>query len=210
MLAVSDDVTELVETGGPFGLGFVMFLENVFPPIPSELVLPLAGFLVDQGTINPVTAVLAATLGSLLGAVVLYEAGRHGGRPLVLRYGKVLRVDEARLDRADDWMARHGTKVVLFARMVPLARSVVSVPAGTARMGRGQFLLYSTIGSAVWNSALIAAGWALGASFHRAESAAGVFGMIAAAVAVVVGLGLWWRSQRRSRMPNDIEVVPDP
>ena len=94
MLAVTAWVEEAVATGGPLVLTLAMFLENVFPPIPSELVLPLAGFLVEQGAMNPVVALVASTLGSVLGAVVLYEAGRYGGRPLVLRYGRVLRVDD--------------------------------------------------------------------------------------------------------------------
>ena len=135
MLALTGWATDAIATGGPLVLVLVMFLENVFPPIPSEVVLPLAGYMVEQGELNPVVTVLAATLGSVLGAVVLYEAGRHGGRPLLLRHGRVLRLDEDRMDRADGWMDRHGSKVVFAARMVPLARSVVSVPAGTTRHG---------------------------------------------------------------------------
>jgi len=197
VLAVTAWVEEAVATGGPLVLTLAMFLENVFPPIPSELVLPLAGFLVEQGAMNPVVALVASTLGSVLGAVVLYEAGRYGGRPLVLRYGRVLRVDEDKLDRADRWMDRHGTKVVLVARMVPLARSVVSVPAGTTRMGRGQFLVYTTIGSFLWNASLIGAGWALGAAYEQAADVVGVLSVVAA-VALVLGLlALWWWVQRR-------------
>jgi membrane protein DedA with SNARE-associated domain len=190
-------VSETVRSGGPLVLVLVMFLENVFPPIPSELVLPLAGFMAEQGEINLVVAILASTLGSVLGAVVLYEVGRVGGRPLVLRYGRVLRVDEARLDRADQWMDRHGTKVVFFARMVPLARSVVSVPAGTTRMGRGRFLAYTTVGSAIWNSTLIVAGWVLGAAYEQASGVVGTLSVVAVAAAVLGLLVLWWRLQRK-------------
>ncbi len=202
-------VEDAVESGGPLVLTFVMFLENVFPPIPSELVLPLAGFLVEQGVLNPFVALAAATLGSVLGAIVLYEAGRYGGRPLVLRYGRVLRVDTDKLDRADDWMDRHGTKVVLVARMIPLARSVVSVPAGTTRMGRGQFLLYTTVGSLIWNAALIGAGWALGAAYEQAADVVGTLSVIAAIGLVVGLLLLWWRVQRRPgrEVLGEVEAV---
>ena len=195
--ALTGWVEDAVETGGPLVLTLVMFIENVFPPIPSELVLPLAGFMVERGVLNPVVALLASTLGSALGAIVLYEAGRYGGRPLVLRYGRVLRVDTDKLDRADRWMDRHGTKVVLVARMIPLARSIVSVPAGTTQMGRGQFLLYTTIGSLLWNGALIGAGWALGAAYEQAADVVGTLSMVAAAALVVGLLVLWWRVQRR-------------
>ncbi|MFZ4517834.1 MAG: DedA family protein [Microthrixaceae bacterium] len=207
MFALTDRVTEAVETGGPLVLTLVMFLENVFPPIPSELVLPLAGFMVEQGALNPVVAIVASTLGSLMGAAVLYEAGRYGGRPLVLRYGRILKVDDQRLDRADAWMDRHGTKVVLVARMIPLARSIVSVPAGTTRMGRAQFLAYSAVGSLIWNTALIGAGWALGATYEQASDWVGTLTVIAAAALVVGLLVLWWRAQRIRRGREMEEVL---
>ncbi len=197
---MSEWVTEAVETGGPLVLVLVMFLENVFPPIPSELVLPLAGFMVEQGDLNPVAAIVAATLGSVLGAVFLYESGRHGGRPLLLRYGRVLRLDDRRLDRADAWMDRHGPKVVLVGRMIPLARSVVSVPAGTTKMDRGPFLLYTTVGSLAWNSLLIGAGWSLGATWERASDLVGSLTVVAAAAGLLGALALWWRTQRLRRM----------
>ena len=204
---MSEWVTEAVQTGGPLVLVLVMFLENVFPPIPSELVLPLAGFMVEQGTLNPIVAVLAATLGSVLGAMFLYESGRHGGRPLLLRYGRVLRLDDRRLDRADAWMDRHGPKVVLVGRMIPLARSVVSVPAGTTKMDRGPFLLYTLVGSLAWNTLLIGAGWSLGATWERASDMVSGLTVVAAAAGLVGALLLWWRTQRLRRMAAPAPAV---
>src|SRR5688572_31374743 len=107
-------------------------------------------------------AVLAATIGSLFGALLLYAFGRLGGRPLLLRYGRWLRLDEARLDKADEWFDTHGGKIVFFGRLVPGVRSVVSIPAGLSEMPLGRFMLLTTAGSAIWNFALIGAGWALG------------------------------------------------
>lgn len=207
---MTDWATDVISTGGPLVLVVMMFLENVFPPIPSEVVLPLAGFLVEQGKLNPVVAVLAATLGSVLGAVVLYEAGRYGGRPLVLRWGRVLRVDDARLDRADGWMDRHGTKVVFVGRMVPLARSIVSVPAGTTRMSRGPFLLYTTLGSLIWNTVLIGAGWLLGSAWKQASDWVGTLTVIAAFAGMIGALALWWRASRiRARSLAAVVAVGD-
>ena len=121
---------EVLIAHGVAMLVLLILLENVFPPIPSEVILPLAGFLVFEGQMTFVEAMVAATLGSVSGAVILYALGRHGGRPLLLRYGQVLRLDERRLDRADDWFDRHGPKIVFLGRMLPGVRSVVSVPAG--------------------------------------------------------------------------------
>jgi len=136
LLAVSSHtVRSAITTGGYPALALLVLLENLFPPIPSEVVLPLAGYYVERGTLTFVPAVAAATAGLLAGALILYGLGRIGGRPLVLRYGRFLRVDDERLRRAEDWFARYGDAVVLFARMVPGARSVVSVPPGSLGWG---------------------------------------------------------------------------
>ena len=112
-------------------------------------------------------AVLAATIGSVAGALILYALGRIGGRPLLLRHGRILRLDERRLDRADDWFDAHGPKLVLLGRLVPGVRSVVSVPAGLSEMPVGRFVALTALGSAVWNAVLIGAGWALGSRWRR-------------------------------------------
>jgi membrane protein DedA with SNARE-associated domain len=147
---------------GYVGLALLLVLENLFPPIPSEVVLPLAGFFVGRGTFAFWGALLAATVGSTAGALFLYGLGRWGGRALVLRYGGWLRVSEENLDRAEGCFARHGDLVVLGARVVPFARSVVSIPAGTSRMPLLRFTVLTAFGSAVWNTVLIGAGYALG------------------------------------------------
>jgi membrane protein DedA with SNARE-associated domain len=163
MLAALDDIAHDTLTGaGYLGLVGVMIVENLFPPIPSELVLPLAGYEVSRGELTFVATVAAATLGSLIGALLLYGMGRWGGRPAIERWGRRLRVGPRELDRAETWFARWGDWVVLGARLVPGARSVVSIPAGTMRMGVARFALLTTLGSAIWNSVLIGAGWALG------------------------------------------------
>ena len=164
---------EVLIAHGVAMLVLLILLENVFPPIPSEVILPLAGFLVFQGEMTFVEAMVAATVGSVSGAVILYALGRHGGRPLLLRYGGLLRLDERRLDRADDWFDRHGPKIVFGGRMLPGVRSVVSVPAGLSEMRVPVFVALTTLGSALWNAALIGAGWALGGSWRQVEEVVG-------------------------------------
>jgi membrane protein DedA with SNARE-associated domain len=165
--------------------------ENLFPPIPSEVVLPLAGFLVGRGDLSLWGAIFAATFGSVAGALVLYALGRWGGRRLVLRYGQWLRVDEKGLKDAEGWFRRYGDWVVLFARVVPVARSIVSIPAGTMKMPVGRFVLLTTLGSAVWNSILIGAGVVLGANWQAVEGWMGSYSdvvLIAGTVAVALFL----------------------
>ncbi|MBX5444206.1 DedA family protein [Sphaerobacter sp.] len=164
---MSEWTTQVLESLGYLGLWLVLVVENLFPPIPSELVLPLAGFFVGRGQMNLGFAVLAATAGSYTGALVLYALGRWGGRPLVLRYGHILRIDEALLGRAERWFGSWGDWVVLGARVVPIARSVVSVPAGTMRMPLLRFSVLTVIGSSIWNLVLIGAGVLLGRNWER-------------------------------------------
>ena len=125
-------VESVVGVAGGLGLAAAMAVESVFPPIPSEVVLPLAASLVASGALSFLVAVLAATAGSVLGAWVLYAMGRFGGRPALLRLGPLRRIDEARLARAEAWFARRGDWLVVVGRLVPGLRAVVSIPAGTA------------------------------------------------------------------------------
>jgi membrane protein DedA with SNARE-associated domain len=184
-------VLDVISALGYVGLALLLIAENLFPPIPSEIVLPLAGFLVGRGDLILWLAVLAATLGSVAGAMILYALGRYGGRKLVLRYGRFLRVDAESLDRADEWFRRYGDWVVLFARVVPFARSIVSIPAGTMEMPLPRFVVLTTIGSGIWNTLLIGAGVVLGANWQQVGAWIGSYSnavLIAIAVAAVVFL----------------------
>ena len=201
---ISDWVTNIVETLGYVGVAALIALENVFPPLPSELILPLAGFETGRGTFNYFLMVIAATVGSVVGAIVLYYVaqivGEHRIRALIRRYGKWFQVTEQDLDRADDWFDRHGNLAVLVCRCVPLVRSVVSLPAGLRRMPMSQFLLYTAAGSAVWNAALIGAGWALGDNWEVVGTYVGYLQYVVIALVVLAVVWFLWRrlSQRSS------------
>lgn len=217
MSGLVDDLLAAVEAGGAGALVLVMLVENLFPPIPSEAVLPLAGFVVERGQMTFAVAVGAATAGSVAGALLLYAAGRYGGRPLLVRHRWLLRLDEAALDRGDRWFDRHGVALVLWGRMVPLVRSGVSVPAGMAHMGIGRFTALTAVGSLAWNVLLIGGGVLLGARWeHVAEVVSSYGGVVLAGGAVAVLLAAartWTRRRRRVPAPTAAcapEVTPQP
>ena len=185
--APGDWVRNTVSTGGYPALAGLILGENLFPPLPSELILPLAGFYVGQGEMTFILAVLAATIGSVVGALILYAIARFGGRAVVLRFGKVLRVKERDLDRGDEWFDRHGSWVVLFGRLVPGARSLVSIPAGLSEMPIVRFTALTALGSTVWNCALIGAGWALGEHYEKVGA---IVGPVGTAVVGICGLAI--------------------
>lgn len=192
-----DEISQLardaVTTFGYPGIFAAMVAECIFPPIPSEVVLPLAGFEVDAGGLSFVLVLLSATLGSVAGALILYAIGRYGGRPAVERYGRVLRISHADLDRAERWFDRWGDWVVLFSRMIPLVRSVVSVPAGVMRMRLPRFVLLTAIGSFAWNTLLVTAGYQLGANWTEVTELVESYALV---IRVLVAIGLiacgWW------------------
>ena len=189
----------VVETLGYPGLALLIALENVFPPIPSEVMLPLAGFLSGQGKLWLPAAILAATVGSVAGALALYGVGAWLGeqrlRGLVRRFGHWFALDEDDLDRADAWFQRHGTKAVLFGRVIPVVRSLISIPAGVNRMALPSFVLYSALGSGIWNSVLIGAGWWLGDRWERVSQYVEYlqYALLIAAIAAIS----WFLTSRR-------------
>jgi membrane protein DedA with SNARE-associated domain len=193
-------VTSVVEHGGYLGLAALTLLENLFPPIPSELVLPVAGYLVSQGRLSLVLAVAAGTAGSLTGALILYGLGyrwgERGVRRLIRRHGRWLGLGEADLDRSQEWFRKYGGYAVLLGRLVPSLRSLISIPAGMARMPLLPFVLYTTLGSTVWNAFLVGSGWLLGDQWDRLKpylQVLGWGGLLAA------GLGAVWLIWTRKR-----------
>ncbi|KZF10721.1 hypothetical protein A2J03_20680 [Rhodococcus sp. EPR-157] len=171
--------------GGP-GAGIAVAAENFFPPLPSEIILPLAGFTASQGGMTLFEALFWTTAGSVVGALVLYWLGMKLGRDRM--YAIVERipfVGAGDLAKAEDWFARHGRSAVFFGRMIPVVRSGISIPAGVSRMPVVQFTIYTTLGSLLWNSIFVLAGYLLGENWHYVESYASVFQYIVIGVVVV-------------------------
>jgi membrane protein DedA with SNARE-associated domain len=168
--------TNLMETMGAPGAGLAVALENLFPPIPSEAILPLAGFTAAQGKLDLIAAVVWTTLGSIAGAMVLYAIGHALGRDRIRALAARLPlIDVSDLDKAEGWFHRHGTKAVFFGRMIPVVRSLISVPAGIERMRIPLFLLLTGLGSLLWNATFIGAGYLLGDHWHLVERYAGTY-----------------------------------
>ena len=197
-------IEELILAIGYPGIVLVMAIENVFPPIPSEAVLPFAGALAANGELSFWGAVAAGTAGSVLGAVVLYGVGyvahEAGVRRLVAAYGRYVFISEHDLDRAAGWFERYGEAVIFFGRLIPIIRSIVSVPAGYTRMNPVRFLLYTTLGTALWSLLLTYAGWVLGENWETIREYTGPYENGALAVIVLAGVGfVGWRALRRWR-----------
>jgi membrane protein DedA with SNARE-associated domain len=198
---LTGSVLDAMEALGALGVGLAILAETVVPPIPSEVVLPVAGYLSRTGRMSLPAVLLAATAGSLLGAVLLAQLGRWLGPTRSRRWlARLPLVDTADVERTFAWFERHGTAAVLLGRLVPVVRSFVSVPAGVVRMPWPRFLACTLVGSALWNGALIGAGVALGTRHELVERYVGVLDVaLVAGVVAVVGLGVARRVRRRTR-----------
>lgn len=196
---------DLMETIGAPGAGLAIALENLFPPLPSEIILPLAGFTASQGDFSLTAALVWTTIGSVAGAIVMYALGAWFGRDRMYRLWAVLPLVKTEdLQRAESFFNRHGRATVFFGRMIPIFRSLISVPAGIERMAMAPFLLFTTAGSLIWNAIFVYAGFALGEQWHRVDEYAGTFQKLVIVV-VVLGVCAWvlvrvrsMRSERRA------------
>lgn len=195
-------ITNTMNALGYLGIGLLMFLENLFPPIPSELIMPLAGFTVAQGKMNFQYAVLAGVVGTVLGTLIWYYAGILVGeerlRSLADRHGKWLGLSGDDIDKANRWFYRHGTKTVLLCRLVPGIRTIISLPAGISRMRLVPFLVYSTIGTTLWTTLLTYAGYMLGEHYDLVDEYLAPVSKIVLGGLVVAGV-VWVVRRRRSQ-----------
>ena len=183
----------IVETTGVLGIALLMFLENVFPPIPSELIMPLAGYTAAKGEVSLVLVILAGTAGSLAGALFWYFLGRlvdHERFKLFAdRHGRWLTMSRADIEKADDWFDTYGHWAVLFGRLIPTVRTLISIPAGLSEMPLGRFLIYSGIGTAAWTTLLAVFGYVFGSEYPELER--WIDPLSWGVVALMVAIYLW-------------------
>ncbi|MDN5726089.1 MAG: DedA family protein [Propionibacteriales bacterium] len=203
MGAIIQWIIDLInQIGGP-AVGIAILLENFIPPIPSEVVLPLAGVAANRGELGVVEAIVWATAGSLTGALALYALGALLGRDRTRTLlDKLPLVNLKDVTRAEQWFDRHGSKAVLIGRVIPGVRSVISIPAGVNRMPLVKFILLTVVGSSMWNSLFVIAGYQLGDNWPIVEQYAGVIQKVV--IVVLAALVVWWivqrvRSLRRKR-----------
>ena len=187
-------VVRLIEQSGYLGVGFLMFLETVFPPIPSEVIMPVAGVAAANGQLNLWLVIVSGTAGAMLGNIFWYLAARalgiHRLKPLIDRHGRWLTVNWNEVERAQRWFERRGVAFVLIGRLIPTMRSLVSIPAGLLKMRFRNFLIASTIGTLGWTAVLAGAGYRLKSDFEAVDQ---FIAPAADAVLVVLILGYVWR-----------------
>jgi len=205
---LTDFSLNLISNAGYPGIVAAMALENVFPPIPSEMVMPFAGFLVTQGKFQTPSAIAAGVLGSVLGALILYAVGASLSgekfRQLLAKYGKFILVSTKDLDSAEQFFARRGDGAVLLARVIPIIRSLISVPAGFAKMGMGKFLVLTALGTTVWTTLLTYAGIILGENWEQVAPAIKQYEHLVLGIILALGIFYLYHKlrQRPPRLPT--------
>jgi membrane protein DedA with SNARE-associated domain len=191
---MSEWIIRLIDQAGYLGVGFLMFLETVFPPIPSEVIMPVAGLAAARGKMDLIGVIASGTAGAMLGNYFWYLVARVVGierfRPFIERFGRWLTLDWAEIERAEKLFGQSGWAIVFFGRMLPTLRSLISIPAGLLHMRLSTFVIWSTIGTSGWTTLLGLSGWALGQRFATVET---VVGPLSIAIICVIAAGYVWR-----------------
>jgi membrane protein DedA with SNARE-associated domain len=210
---LSEFIQEVIEALSYPGITIVMFAENIFPPIPSEVVMPFAGFLVADDKLNFFGIVTAGTLGAVLGAIAIYYIGMWADEPLIRafirRYGKFFMLAEEDIDRALAFFERYGEIIIFTGRLIPIIRSLISLPAGMKRMPMGRFLLFTTLGTAIWTTLLSVAGVILGENWEDVLAIVDQYEKITLA-ALVLGVAVFIYTKLRDRRRRKAAMPPMP
>lgn len=197
-------ITDIMSQYGYIGIFLLIMLENIFPPIPSEVILTFGGYMTTQSDMTSMGVILVSTAGSVAGAIILYGIGRlldvQRLEKIVDRWGRVLRLTRKDIYKADSWFDKYGIWTVLFCRLIPLIRSLISIPAGMSNMKFGLFLLFTTLGTLIWNTILVSVGAAVGDNWESIVGVMDVYSNIVYVLIVLAGLAvIWWYLQFRKR-----------
>lgn len=200
-------ILHIIEQFGYFGVFFLILIENVFPPIPSEVILLISGFFSSYTSLSVFYMILASTLGSFLGAIILYYIGKIFNKERLKkivngRFGKILFLKEKDIDKADEWFDNKGNKSVFFCRFVPIVRSLISIPAGMSEMPMGKFIIYTICGSMIWNTVLICLGYRLGSNWEYVLTILDKYKMVVIVILVIIfGYVIikFYRKKRKSK-----------
>ena len=184
-------IISMMNQFGYIGVFLLIAIENIFPPIPSEVILLFGGFMTTYSKLNIVLMIIFATLGSLIGAIVLYYVGKILNKERLKKIvsskiGKILRLKNSDIDKADQWFDTKGNKTVFFCRFVPIVRSLISIPAGMSEMPMGKFLLYTTVGSLIWNTVLIILGAIVGENWTSILNIFDTYSHIVAILLIII------------------------
>lgn len=199
-------ITEFMDQFGYFGVFLLIMIENVFPPIPSEVILTFGGFMTTYSDMTRMGVIIAATVGSIIGAMILYSIGLFLDvarlEKIVDRWGGVLRLTRKDIRKADAWFDKYGPWTVLLCRLVPLIRSLISIPAGMSNMNFSLFILLTTIGSLIWNTALVMIGAAVGDNWQSIVHYMDIYSNVAYALLAIGGIAIciWYIRFRRKRV----------
>ncbi|HAM1887028.1 TPA: DedA family protein [Listeria monocytogenes] len=203
-------ITSIMADFGYIGIFVLIMVENLFPPIPSEIILTFGGFMTTVTSLNVVMVIIVATLGSVVGAILLYKVASYFGKErltkIVLKYGRILRLKESDIERAESFFLKYGSWAVFLCRMIPLIRSLISIPAGMTKMKMSRFLILTTAGSLLWNTVLIGLGAVLGESWNEIVVFMDSFSIIiysVIAILVVVGLGFFFRARFKKTLDEE-------
>ncbi|EDN9303736.1 DedA family protein [Listeria monocytogenes] len=203
-------ITSIMADFGYIGIFVLIMVENLFPPIPSEIILTFGGFMTTVTSLNIVMVIIVATLGSVVGAILLYKVASYFGKErlmkIVLKYGRILRLKESDIERAENFFLKYGSWAVFLCRMIPLIRSLISIPAGMTKMKMSKFLILTTAGSLLWNTVLIGLGAMLGESWIEIVVFMDSFSTIIysiIAILVVVGLGFFFRARFKKTLDEE-------
>ncbi|EIR9712913.1 DedA family protein [Listeria monocytogenes] len=203
-------ITSIMADFGYIGIFVLIMVENLFPPIPSEIILTFGGFMTTVTSLNVVMVIIVATLGSVVGAILLYKVASYFGKErltkIVLKYGRILQLKESDIERAENFFLKYGSWAVFLCRMIPLIRSLISIPAGMTKMKMSKFLILTTAGSLLWNTVLIGLGAMLGESWSEIVIFMDSFSTIIysiIAILVVVGLGFFFRARFKKTLDEE-------